>query len=1063
MEEDEDSSSQEQGVEFLLMFCRSRVCLEHETSRWLVVSDLQRLLAVSKGLRSGLMSVDYVHAKGRTRERATPRVRWPLYPGLFPAGGGLFRHQLASLAAMRRAEESTKSYGALRGGVLGDAPGLGKSVSVLALILSTAGELPRRPAEFWDEASVKETWKTLRKGKATSVLREELLLGLKPLTLFRNAWRRGTFEWKASNEILTKASNGDFESPEALERYVSSELTKNFGGTRSMTPAAREGLVADLSHALALVKAKLERRSRASLLSGANKRLFEERLAKPSGATLLVVPDALMGHWRDMVLRHLWFDQLAPVFGDGAGHGIVYMQGIGDVQDYRARLGKKPPYRGAAPPDAQMMEDEPTMMSRTHSLPHADALRGYLLIVVPFSFCLVEARKDQLRQLALQRAKRRTAARTEVQESPLLKLRFLRLVVDEGHDLAAAATEQTAADRGAMPLLVTQFLTQLFVERRWVCSGTPTTGDVDDPGTTERHLSQIQLLLTWLRHPVYGVDKDARLDDSDTVKDARRACEKRFDTDILQPFLQGAAQEENNNVFSSPEENNFTGRRVRPRLLVAPPEEDHSPEKARATLVELLRRLFVRHRKEDLDLPKPIFRNVEVEVPRAEGVDEDAYQWLVDQALGKHIADTIVNAEKKRRSSTQSLPPVKMAVFSQHDNDLASVAETLYPRLGQNRVSEFYVNQLGQEIAAFELARFVKGERLVRTCPVCGHENEMTNSKNNRCDRVLMEMEIYDDPNLVSYRQRRLAMENGLEARPEAAKRVLVEPERVVRVDRSASLCDSTAEYASNHRLWALGDLLRVDFRDSRRPSLNQWVAWGASSCEAMAERDRYQSAFWYFAPLVPPSPNLQDDLLLAGTLSSVACRLVKWTRCSQAHGPAWFRGPSLATQPVRVEKEDVPILCLYRDASHGLDLSMLQHLFLLEPCRDSALLEQVVSRAHRVGATQSVVCETLMPFVAHDHQKAVLPQENATPGGRRRRRLSERQSTETPAKIFICDFCYRSFDSNDAADTHMTGCSRNPDNASLARRRFSIASVYDEIRPPLITAEQQEEEKGGD
>jgi hypothetical protein len=39
---------------------------------------------------------------------------------------GLYPHQLASLAAMTKAENSNLGFGALRGGVLGDAPGLGK-------------------------------------------------------------------------------------------------------------------------------------------------------------------------------------------------------------------------------------------------------------------------------------------------------------------------------------------------------------------------------------------------------------------------------------------------------------------------------------------------------------------------------------------------------------------------------------------------------------------------------------------------------------------------------------------------------------------------------------------------------------------------------------------------------------------------------------------------------------------------------------------------------------------------------------------------------------------------
>ena len=51
-----------------------------------------------------------------------------------------------------------------------------------------------------------------------------------------------------------------------------------------------------------------------------------------------------------------------------------------------------------------------------------------------------------------------------------------------------------------------------------------------------------------------------------------------------------------------------------------------------------------------------------------------------------------------------------------------------------------------------------------------------------------------------------------------------------------------------------------------------------------------------------------------------------------------------MEAQKVLVEREDVPILCLTRQASHGLDLSFLTHVVLLEPIRDSALLEQVVS-----------------------------------------------------------------------------------------------------------------------
>ena len=101
------------------------------------------------------------------------------------------------------------------------------------------------------------------------------------------------------------------------------------------------------------------------------------------------------------------------------------------------------------------------------------------------------------------------------------------------------------------------------------------------------------------------------------------------------------------------------------------------------------------------------------------------------------------------------------------------------------------------------------------------------------------------------------------------------------------------------------------------------------------AARESFESADWFLGPLRPPHSIVEG---------AVRVRLLKWARCGQWHGPRWYRGPKLEAQKVLVEREDVPILCLTRQASHGLDLSFLTHVVLLEPIRDSALLEQVVS-----------------------------------------------------------------------------------------------------------------------
>jgi SNF2 family DNA or RNA helicase len=51
----------------------------------------------------------------------------------------------------------------------------------------------------------------------------------------------------------------------------------------------------------------------------------------------------------------------------------------------------------------------------------------------------------------------------------------------------------------------------------------------------------------------------------------------------------------------------------------------------------------------------------------------------------------------------------------------------------------------------------------------------------------------------------------------------------------------------------------------------------------------------------------------------------------------------------------------LCQDGSVGLDLSFVTHLFILNPILDAALERQVVSRAHRMGATGPVIVQTVL------------------------------------------------------------------------------------------------------
>jgi len=95
------------------------------------------------------------------------------------------------------------------------------------------------------------------------------------------------------------------------------------------------------------------------------------------------------------------------------------------------------------------------------------------------------------------------------------------------------------------------------------------------------------------------------------------------------------------------------------------------------------------------------------------------------------------------------------------------------------------------------------------------------------------------------------------------------------------------------------------------------------------------------------------------------------WRNCGgKANVPNWHGDKILQHVPWRVESEDASILLLEEDGSTGLDLSFATHIFLLDRIKDPALRNQIVSRAHRMGAQGPVRVELVQ--VASDAGDAV-------------------------------------------------------------------------------------------
>ena len=1116
---------------------------------YLTIQELVAVRMLNRSIRQQLEWIDYTHC----RDGRDYRVPFPGFPGLFgtpadvAAGAGLFPHQLASLRAMYQAEyplaatktamtTATKTttsdptpnspipFGALRGGILADAPGLGKSITMLAMIASTAGTRPASPPEFWDTSAIEKEWQWYRINEASAPM---ILAAMKPIRQWveehipKQDPLYGRYQWLCEY-INPPYPDARFPTLKELERTV-------IGNVKSFVP---KGPLELFKCQLAEMKAGMDKSSRKLFASRQGQRVLYERKLIPSSGTLLVVPDALLEHWFQQISLHLQLSR----FVDGdfrsflpchegteainnyssssvlttstqrAVGGVVYLDGIGDF------IHARTPLRAAS--------------SSRDEVPHAWELSQYLIVITTFSRCQTEFRnqvaagrlapveepKQRRKHFKKKKAGKTNSSRNgksaqfsadhngEDEQpykkrprrqhpdrlagiietgspSPLLQVRWLRLVVDEGHELG---THEAGSE-------ATRFIHEIAAERRWVLSGTPTTGDEDSNKFTANALDQLQRLLLFLRHPIYGnlpsdmvahsVGGTAYQDGQEDRKRKQQAKEL-WATNVKQPFL---AQQ----------------------------------TKGREELLVVLKELMVMHRKEDIKLPKPVFQNSETLVPVppkkqrelrelllnprlvAQELDKylhtAEYQSLVDRAQAEYIVKAIqkakdnlskrggalwynpswekmaaanVVADFKYMNHSHDRRPIKAVVYSHNKNNLLSVTEQLYRLTSPENIAELYDTADIGDMGA-ELSRFRHGFKEIRTCPICNRPNDLDIKLRffDRCQNTLLEVVVLSNDEDVGNDD---ASENSLfssddsydSGRRRCGQRFLIEPERICRalsqgeggnVNVAKLGGEPLSSYGKHQRFWSVGDVLEVDIRDphpllARRIDEQQWELYGSKKCKKLAQSDDYFGYDWYFGPF-PPVESGKERIIV---------KLAKWQRCGQFHNPTrWYQGPRLGDSQIERVQEDVFILSLDAGLSHGLDLSFVTHMFLLETISDAALLEQVTSRAHRLGATGPVTVDTVFCWfkVASDIQAAIDTAENDSSLTRKCMQEEKRRIL----KAVVCEHCFREFGSASQADAHAkTNCARNPENM-VGLDPFHVSSVYHELKPPPALATSEE------
>ena len=142
-------------------------------------------------------------------------------------------------------------------------------------------------------------------------------------------------------------------------------------------------------------------------------RIRYERSLMPSAATLIVVPQNLLEHWYEQIIRHLnleFFSSDEGAEGVAAqrsiGRGVVYLDGLGDIVDVQSPLSK--------------LHIKATINSTY--------LSTYFIVVTTFERCIIEDMKAA-------KVTNFEDDNYSLKDSQLLTIRWLRLIVDEGHEL----------------------------------------------------------------------------------------------------------------------------------------------------------------------------------------------------------------------------------------------------------------------------------------------------------------------------------------------------------------------------------------------------------------------------------------------------------------------------------------------------------------------------------------------------------------------------------------------------------------------------------------------------
>eukprot|EP00934_Nitzschia_sp_Nitz4_P008343 Nitzschia sp. Nitz4//scaffold59_size112058//100048//103237//NITZ4_004128-RA/size112058-augustus-gene-0.96-mRNA-1//1//CDS//3329555180//8333//frame0 len=886
-----------------------------------------------------------------------------------PGGGSPIRIRQDSGAPIVLRADDPLARRVARGGLLCDDPGLGKTITVLSLFLQTLGLTTESSvaanaggnsskslsddgnerifAEYWREQSIPSLrCETLQK-LVNSFLRahRDAYIFVQPVDpegddapdYYEVIEQPISIKEIRSNIDKMKYDPSFDAFNEDIERCFRNAMEYNpaDNSIHSLADTLLKGWKTHVDvfkqKQIQIAKTSFSRASSkpnssvAALVDEAHEQKFRDTLIQ-SSCTLLVVPSVLIEHWQDQIRMYMDPNYCMPT---GSQTPLIFE------------------FTGS-----EIVSGDPTNVplifidrGGTRKLPPAEDLVKFKMVITTIQRFTNEWKngsfEDELRQSdkgVYQELETMLATSTEA--CSLLRIRWLRMIVDEGHSMGRGNNKNSAI----------AFASWISAERRWAMTGTPTRQTTSQTAG----LSNIRNLLQYLQHNFFS---------------RRNGGESDWQSLISRGWIKGSAA------------SFFRMQSLLSLLMVR-----HTKLDIRELPLPIYRSKILPMSEEEIKTYNTLVSAVQSNLllTSMKGKTSGAQDSLLHRSQHRHARTALRNARLVCAGGTRVVPTISRKFLDEFIRDVQIYNPN--PTV-LDKMKSYIARGTTEGVTPCDCCGMLLTTQLVFPCGdlVCTECFDPTLTECVVCNTTF-DVDVVQrlQPGL-DYQWLSISKEEESQSTPRAqglvpadGSGILAPPHNDVQRRRTATPSDGhTCIYSRKDTsgkcelCWKEHegcDLMNVQrqcetcFRVATDcPNFETKPHYIVDALVGLQEELNSRRNNLADADDISAIPPLKVIVFsqFRDVLNTTGDRLLRRLGTGRI-AEYWGR---FRSQELHKFVHDPTCLCMLlgRDGSEGLDLSFVTHIFFLEPVWDKSLEQQVVGRAWRMGTKQSVIVETLV------------------------------------------------------------------------------------------------------